>query len=143
MYILSHLAAARVKCLEMDIPAGSGAERRRAQLTVSDITAYATRTMGEGGRENFVPPLKLGIRGISDRVVNASAPGNFGPRVSIFHLIIIVYYRGGRGEGQKFREDTTMIIIRVKLELFEFLEFLERELSLQNKYCILFLLTRI
>lgn len=26
----------------MDIPAGSGAERRRAQLTVSDITAYAT-----------------------------------------------------------------------------------------------------
>lgn len=144
MYILSHLAAARVKCLEMDIPAGSGAERRRAQLTVSDITAYATRTMREeGGRENFVPPLKLGIRGISDRVVNASAPGNFGPRVSIFHLIIIVYYRGGRGERQKFREDTTMIIIRVKLELFEFLEFLERELSLQNKYCISFLLTRI
>lgn len=36
-----------------------------------------------------------------------------------------------------------MIIIRVKLELFEFLEFLERELSLQNKYCISFLLTRI
>lgn len=144
MYILSHLAAARVKCLEMDIPAGSGAERRRAQLTVSDITAYAMRTMGEEeGRENFVPPLKLGIRGISDRVVNASAPGNFGPRVSIFHLIIIVYYRGGRGEGQKFREDTTMIIIRVKLELFEFLEFLETELSLQNKYCISFLLTRI
>lgn len=144
MYILSHLAAARVKCLEMDIPAGSGAERRRAQLTVSDITAYATRTMGEeGGRENFVPPLKLGIRGISDRVVNASAPGNFGPRVSIFHLIIIVYYQGGRGEGQKFREDTTMIIIPVKLELFEFLEFLETELSLQNKYCISFLLTRI
>lgn len=48
---------------------------------------------GGGERENFVPPLKLGIRGISDRVVNASAPGNFGPRVSIFHLIIIVYYR--------------------------------------------------
>lgn len=101
MYILSHLAAARVKCLEMDIPAGSGAERRRAQLTVSDITAYAT--MGEeGGRENFVPPLKLGIRGISDRVVNASAPGNFGPRVSIFHLIIIVYYRGGGGRDRNF-----------------------------------------
>ena len=30
----------------MDIPAGSCAERRRAQLTVSDITAYAT-SMGE------------------------------------------------------------------------------------------------
>lgn len=55
--------------------------------------------MGEG--ENFVPPLKLGIRGISDRVVNASAPGNFGPRVSIFHLIIIVYYRYGEGEEEE------------------------------------------
>lgn len=60
------------------------------------------RGRGWGTRENFVPLLKLGIRGISDRVVNASAPGNFGPRVSIFHLIIIVYYRKGeerRGAG--------------------------------------------
>lgn len=63
-----------------------------------------------------MPPLKLGIRGISDRVVNASAPGNFGPRVSIFHLIIIVYYRGGqegrREGGRERRKDTNFARIR-------------------------------
>lgn len=79
----------------MDIPAGSrrwdsdAPHRRRAQLIVSDITAFAAASREFRAASEIRNLWNLGLRRWRSCT---KAPWSFDRRVSISHLIIIAYY---------------------------------------------------